>query len=144
MIKFINTADLLNVRNEVLRENRLTPKECRFQGDDAEGSFHLGYFDDATLVSIATFHRQNLTDYDGSGYQLRGMATVESHQGKGLGSRLVDFAMACLKDRQVNYVWCNARKKAVRFYQNMGFEIISEEFEIPIIGPHYVMHVKIQ
>ena len=33
---------------------------------------------------------------------------------------------------------------ALKFYRDCGFEIISEEFEVPGIGPHYVMYLKIQ
>ena len=42
MIKFINSTDILNVRNIVLRDNKLTPDECRFPTDEIEGAFHLG------------------------------------------------------------------------------------------------------
>ena len=35
MIKFITADDVLPLRNEVLREGRLTLDECRFLNDDA-------------------------------------------------------------------------------------------------------------
>jgi ribosomal protein S18 acetylase RimI-like enzyme len=72
------------------------------------------------------------------------MATYESHRGKGIGNQLVNFAIVYMRGQKVNHVWCNARKKAVRFYQNLGFEIISAEFEVPGIGPHHVLYLKIQ
>ena len=144
MIKFITVDDLLPVRNEVLRENRLTPDECRFPSDELSTAFHLGYYDADKLVCIASFHQQNYEGYAGKGYQLRGMATIKSHQGKGLGNQLLNFAIVYLRGQKANYLWCNARKKAMQFYQNTGFEVISAEFEIPVIGPHYVMYVKIQ
>ena len=144
MIKFIQTDDVLALRNEVLREGRLTLDECRFQNDDAEGTFHLGYFDNGQLVCVASFHPQNYKEYTGKAYQLRGMATRESHRGKGIGNQLVNFAIVYMRGQKVNYVWCNARKKAIRFYQNLGFEIISAEFEVPGIGPHHVLYLKIQ
>jgi predicted GNAT family N-acyltransferase len=144
MIRFIQTDDVLALRNEVLREGRLTLDECRFQNDDAEGTFHLGYYDNDQLVCIASFHPQNYKEYTGRAYQLRGMATSESHRGKGIGNQLVNFAIVYTRGQKVNYVWCNARKKAVRFYQNLGFEIISAEFEVPGIGPHHVLYLKIQ
>jgi predicted GNAT family N-acyltransferase len=40
-------------------------------------------------------------------------------------------------------LWCNAREKAVKFYQNNGFEIIGEPFEIEKVGTHYVMFKKL-
>jgi GNAT superfamily N-acetyltransferase len=149
MIRFISGADVLPVRNEMLREGRLSPEECVFSGDADEGSFHLGYVHEDQLVSIATFHRQPgavvLPVMEGrTGYQLRGMATLTRYQGKGFGNRLVNFAIVYLKGQKVNYLWCNARKKAFSFYQGLGFEFISGEFDVPGIGPHKVMYLKIQ
>jgi GNAT superfamily N-acetyltransferase len=144
MIRFIPVEDVLAIRNEVLRGGGLTLDECRFPGDEAEGSFHLGYFDQDKLVSIATLHQQNYGDFEGKAYQLRGMATLENYRGKGFGNQLINFAIVYLRGQKANYLWCNARKKAVRFYQNVGFETISNEFEVPVIGPHYVLYLKIQ
>jgi GNAT superfamily N-acetyltransferase len=144
MIRFIPVEDLLAIRNEVLRGGELTLDECRFPGDEAEGSFHLGHFDQDKLVSIATFHPQNYGDFKGKAYQLRGMATLENYRGKGFGNQLINFATVYLRGQKANYIWCNARKKALRFYQDVGFEIISNEFEVPVIGPHYVLYLKIQ
>jgi len=144
MIKFIEVEDLLPIRNEVLREGRLTLDECRFLSDKIEGAFHLGYYVGDELACIASFHPQTYGEYAGKAYQLRGMATTEKYRSKGLGNQLVNFAIVYLRGQKVNYVWCNARKKAAAFYKNLGFETISPEFEVPNIGPHYVMYVKIQ
>ncbi|MBV8389252.1 MAG: GNAT family N-acetyltransferase [Mucilaginibacter sp.] len=144
MIRFIRADDVLAIRNEVLREGRLTLDECRFPNDNAEGTFHLGYFDNDQLVCIASFHPQNYKEFQGKAYQLRGMATLESHRGKGIGNQLLNFAVVYMRGQKVNYVWCNARKKAVPFYINLGFEIMSDEFDVPVIGPHYVLYLKIQ
>lgn len=144
MIRFVEVEELLAIRNEVLRESKLTPDECRFPTDKVPGAFHLAYVVDSQPVCVASFHPQNYGEYTGLAYQLRGMATVEEYRGKGFGNQLVNFAIVYLRGQKVNYVWCNARKNAVRFYKNLGFEIISNEFEVPGIGPHYVMYVKIQ
>lgn len=144
MIKFITADDVLPIRNEVLREGRLTSEECRFVNDDAEGSFHLGYFVNEELACIASFHLQTYGEFKGKAYQLRGMATIEKYRGKGYGNLLVNFAITYMRGQKVNYVWCNARKKASGFYLSLGFEIISPGFDVPGIGPHYAMYVKIQ
>jgi GNAT superfamily N-acetyltransferase len=128
----------------VLRGGILTLDECRFPSDAVEGAFHLGYFMGNQLLSIASFHPQPYGEFMGTGYQLRGMATIESERGKGLGNQLLNFGIVYLRGLKANYIWCNARKKALPFYLNMGFEVISDEFEVPVIGPHYVLYVKIQ
>lgn len=144
MIRFITADDVLSIRNTVLREGKLTLEQCRLPTDEVDGAFHLGYFEGDELVCIASFHPEIYGQYTNRGYQLRGMATLESHRSKSLGNQLLNFAIVYLRGQKANYVWCNARKKALGFYQNMGFEIISEEFEVPNIGPHHVMYLKIQ
>jgi predicted GNAT family N-acyltransferase len=144
MIRFIEVEALLPVRNEVLREGRLKPEECIFPTDKIPGAFHLGYYVGEELACVVSFHPQSYGDFAGTGYQLRGMATIEKYRGQGMGNQLVNFAIVYLLGQKVNYVWCNARKKAVKFYQGIGFEIVSEEFDVPGIGPHYVMYVKIR
>ena len=144
MIKFIPVKEVLAIRNEVLREGKLTLDECRFPSDLNEGAFHLGNFEENTLVSIASFHPQNVEGHIGKGYQLRGMATVPAFQGKGKGNQLLNFAIIYLRGQQINYLWCNARKVALNFYAGIGFEIISDEFDVPGIGPHHMMYLKIR
>ena len=144
MIRFIAVEDLLEIRNEVLREGKLTLDECRFPTDNLTGVFHLGYYKNDKLLCIASFHPQNYGGFSGTGYQLRGMATVKEYRGQGIGNQLLNFAIVYLRGQKAGYLWCNARKKALQFYLNMGFEVISDEFEVPAIGPHYVMYIKIQ
>jgi predicted GNAT family N-acyltransferase len=40
-------------------------------------------------------------------------------------------------------VWCNARTPARAFYERAGFRTVSDEFELPEIGPHYVMELRL-
>jgi len=144
MIRFIPVEDTLAIRNDILRSGKLTLDQCRFPGDENPQSFHLGYFVDEKLVCIATFHPQDYKEYQGKGYQLRGMATLEAYRGRGIGNQLVNFAIVYLRGQKANYLWCNARKSALKFYVDLGFEIISDEFEVPVIGPHRVLYLKIQ
>ncbi|OAQ38638.1 GCN5 family acetyltransferase [Pedobacter psychrophilus] len=143
MIKFITTEQVLPLRNEILREGKLKLEECIFLNDDTESTFHLGYFEGDELVCVASFHSQRYEKFDGEAFQLRGMATASKYQGKGIGNKLVNFAIVYLRGQKINYLWCNAREKAVKFYQSLGFELVSDFFEIPGIGKHKVMYLKI-
>jgi predicted GNAT family N-acyltransferase len=144
MIRFIPVEDTLPIRNDILRGGKLTLDQCRFPGDEVEGTFHLGYFDNDKLVCIASFHLKNYEGYNGKGYQLRGMATLEQYRGRGIGNQIVNFAIVYLRGQKANYLWCNARKSALKFYIDLGFEVISDEFEVGNIGPHRVLYLKIQ
>ena len=144
MTSFITVDELLPMRTALLREGKLTNEQCRHATDSLPGAFHIGYHINSELVCIASFHPQGYRDFTGTGYQLRGMATVEEFRGRGIGNQVLNFGIVYLKGQNINYLWCNARKKALPFYLNMGFEIISDEFELPGIGPHYVLYVKIR
>ena len=144
LIKFISAEDTLPIRNEILRNGKLSLDECRFTGDVDEGSFNLGLFVEGKLVSIVSFHKRNHVDYYGKGYQLLGMATLNEHRGKGYGNKLINFAVVFLKRQKVEYVWCNARKITYHFYFRLNFKFISDEHEIPGVGPHRNMFLKIQ
>ena len=77
------------------------------------------------------------------GFRLRGMATDPAYAGQGFGAELINFALNELRSVHASYIWCNARKPAVGFYSRLGFEVISEEFDIPGVGPHYDMFSQI-
>ena len=142
MIKFITTDQALDLRSSELRGG-LERELCRFEGDDNAGSFHVGYFIEERLVCIATFHQQQREGFQGQGFQLRGMVTHPDFRAKGIGNQLLNFSFVYLRGQKANYIWCNARKIAYKFYLGMGFEFISEEFELPKIGPHRAMYLKI-
>lgn len=142
MIKFISTDQTLDLRSSELRGG-LDRTFCRFQGDDEPDSFHVGYTLDDALVSIGTFHKKPREEFSGTGYQLRGMATHPDFRGKGIGNQLLIFSIVYLKGLGADYIWCNSRKAAYKFYLSLGFEFISEEFELPEIGPHRAMYLRI-
>src|ERR1700709_386670 len=112
MIRFIKADEELPLRNEILREGKLSNDECRFLTDDLDGAFHLGYYVGDVLACVASFHPQSYGAFTGKGYQLRGMATLEPYRGKGFGNQLLNFGIVYLRGQKANYVWCNARKKA--------------------------------
>ena len=142
MIKFITSDQTLDLRSSELRWG-MDRSLCGFEGDNDPGSFHVGYFQGERLVSVATFHKQPKEGFAGVGYQLRGMVTHPEFQGKGIGNQLLNFSIVYLRGQQANYIWCNARKIAYKFYQGIGFEFISDEFDLPKIGAHRVMYLKI-
>ncbi|AOW19887.1 GNAT family N-acetyltransferase [Urechidicola croceus] len=141
-IKFVSPEQTYEIRREILRKN--IPLTEKIQGDFEDDTFHLGAFSNGILVSVATFMKDNHQYFSGFQFRLRGMATLEKVQGKGLGKQLIFKAEEFLKEKNVSILWCNARVVALKFYQNCGFETIGEEFEIPLIGGHYVMFKELK
>ncbi|TDQ08626.1 GNAT family N-acetyltransferase [Pedobacter metabolipauper] len=138
MIKYVLAEEVLPLRSMVLR-NGLAPDQCIFPTDEIAGIFHLGCFVEDQLISIATFFPEDYPEKGESGFRLRGMATNPEFAGKGYGAALIKFAAQELTSANASYIWCNARSSAVVFYKKQGYEIISDEFEVPGIGPHFNM-----
>ena len=143
-VKQIDFRDTYPIRHKMLRPGR--PIEtCHFEGDDDDLTFHLGAYVDETLASVASFFLKShpsITD-EAHQYQLRGMATLPEHQRKGLSRALLKTAFPIIQNNHVKLVWCNARVEAAGFYETVGFKKVSDIFEIPDVGPHYLMVKKI-
>lgn len=115
-------------------------ESCYFAGDDAAGTRHFGYFENDTLLGVASLYEaRDLAFADTQQAQLRGMAVLEGQQGKGIGQQLLETAESYARVNGYGLLWFNARENAVNFYKRHGFELSGERFEIPDVGPHYKM-----
>ena len=142
-IRQIDSKDTYKIRQKILRPDGEI-NECKFDGDDKEVTFHLGAFIDENLCSVASFYLDTHPDIkDEYQFRLRGMATLEDFQSQGLSRALLKTAFPLIKKNHINTLWCNARKSAIGFYEKVGFETISAEFDIPKVGPHVLMKKNI-
>ena len=137
----INVEEVRTIRQIVLRPG-MSPQTCIYPHDD-DGT-HFGAYLINTLVGIVSYYHQSHPDkFDPKAWRLRGMATLEEYRRIGVGKTLIEIGNKFVKQQGGNSVWCNARKSAVGFYEKFNFNVISEEFEIPLIGPHLVMVCKL-
>lgn len=142
-IRKISSEDTYPVRHPVLRRGRPLDS-CQFEGDDLETTFHLGLFLDDGLVGVATYLKNTNPRFSEEfQYQLRGMAVLESEQGKHLGKALLNDGENQLKEMKIDRLWCNARIGASQFYMRNGYAIVGEAFDIPQVGIHYLMSKKL-
>jgi GNAT superfamily N-acetyltransferase len=142
-IRRITAAETLPLRLEVLRPGR--PIEtARFPGDEADSTRHFGAFFDGQVVGIASVYRAEMPGMPGvAALQLRGMATAPTARGFGLGRALTFACADFARTSGAQILWCNARTTAIGFYQKLGFESVGDEFEIPDVGPHYRMRLRL-
>ena len=134
-IKEVSSEDVRPLRHTILRPNQ-DFSITDYPNDNDTSTFHLGLFAEDVLVGIASFYERNLELEASSGiWRLRGMAIDPDFQKMNLGSKLLEYAENKLKGQ--DFIWCNARVSAIPFYTKMGFEKISEVFEIEDIGPHF-------
>ena len=140
MIRFITAEETLPLRSLVLR-NGLPESECLFEHDKLSTTFHLGYVDEeGQIVCILTCMKENHGKLPKDAYRLRGMATHPDSRRKGYAAELLNAAITHLKTQlNIEYLWFNARTIAFPFYEALGFEFMSDEFDIPSIGPHREM-----
>ena len=94
-------------------------------------------------------HTDYMNEFGPRQWQLRGMASDPSVQGRGIGGRVLTFGLEELARRLAAagqasaVVWCNGRTGAQAFYQRHGFRPIGNLFETPGTGPHYVFWRKV-
>ena len=74
----------------------------------------------------------------GFGYRIRGMAVDEEFRGRGYGRLLMEGTQQLAREANTG-LWCNARVIAIPAYTSCGFAQVGEEFDIPNIGPHFVL-----
>jgi GNAT superfamily N-acetyltransferase len=129
--------EIVDLRHAVLRAG--LPREMAwFEGDGEPSTRHYGAFLDGRNVGCATLHLNHWLDEPA--WQLRGMAVAPDQQSTGLGRAILAFVEDDVKtNHTVRLMWCNARVPASRFYQRLGWQIVSEEFEVPTAGPHFRM-----
>ena len=137
----IAAEETIPLRLAVLRPG--LPREAAIFPEDAR-AVHFGAFHDSEIVAIASLHQENFPGEAGRGWRLRGMATAEGLRGQGIGSQLLRICLDYVAARDGAVLWCNARTEAATFYAKHGFATRGEEFQIPGVGPHFVMWIRVQ
>ena len=136
--------EIIDLRHAILRHG-LPRSEAVFDGDEAETSRHYAALSGSLdapdgVIGCATLH---LVAWRGEpAWQLRGMATAPGFRGRGVGRELMALLESdLLADRPTlpRLLWCNARVPALGFYQRQGWDVVSEQFDIPTAGPHFRM-----
>ena len=138
-IREISSKETTAIRSEVLRPGQPL-SACIYPHDDDEETFHIAAYKNDEQACIASFYKEKHPDIDAENqYRFRGMATLEKFRRQGIASALLSEAFDRIKKEGAEMVWCNAREIALDLYLNLGMEIASEQFDIPGIGPHYLM-----
>jgi GNAT superfamily N-acetyltransferase len=132
----IAARDTYPLRLEVLR-NDTPSQDVAFDVDDLPGTFHLGVRHASRVVAVSTWAPRPHGDQ--AAVQLRGMATLPSMQGRGIGAILLEAG--CTRAAAIApLVWARARDTAIEFYLRQGFTIEGEGFVDESTGkPHHVI-----
>jgi GNAT superfamily N-acetyltransferase len=122
---------MIDLRAQVLRPGK--PRTTAIFAEDHEPStMHFVALDPTgRVIGCTTLIAQ-------MGWQLRGMAVDPTWRGYGVGAAILERVHALVRRENVA-LWCNARLAAVGFYERCGWAIDGDGFDIPGIGPHFVM-----
>lgn len=136
-------ATVRPLRGEVLRPGQ-PAEQLAFAGDEEPETLHAAVLLDGDVVGIATVMREPCPRIERAhAWRLRGMATRPDVRGRGIGAALLGRCEAHVRDQGGRLLWCNARVGACRFYERAGYTVAGERFELPQIGPHYLMSKEI-
>lgn len=135
VVQRIPERDTVPLRHAILRAGQPL-SAVAMHGDDVAtwfGVLHNG----AVHGTIGLFDE---TSPEGdSQSRLRGMTTSKGIRGTGLGRLLVDALVDQVRDEGGDSMWCAARVEAAGFYEKLGFERVSEVYEVEDLGPHVRM-----
>jgi len=139
----ISAKETFIVRHPVLRPGKPI-ESCHFDGDNLPTTKHFGLFLDNKLTGVISIFetKNNLFDKKNQ-IQIRGMAVLENHKKKGLGSALVIYCETHYKKQNIDLIWFNARTEAVVFYEKMGYQKKGTAFDIQGVGEHIIMFKEI-
>ena len=133
-IKQVSLTDVLPIRHTVLWPND-TIESCIVEGDDS--ALHFSTSINREHVCVASIYQDGKQRF-----RLRKFATLEEHQGKGIGTNILTFIIQELGKQGATELWCDARDTALPFYQRFGFERRGDRFNKRGIF-YYKMHCDI-
>jgi GNAT superfamily N-acetyltransferase len=131
-VREIPIAATRQLRQAVLRPHQTLDD---LAAHEPPGAFAVGVFDLGELVAVGFVAPDGGPD----SWRVRGMATVPAARGRGAGSAVLDALVQHALDHGASRIWCNARTAALSLYERGGFAVVSDEFELPEIGPHFRM-----
>lgn len=139
-VERISPEDTHALRHLVLWPHLESPDVCVIDIDHRSDAMHFGVRVHHEIVAIGSFFHMTSPKIEATlPYRLRAMAVHPAHRGKDYGQALIREACQQLRQLDVDILWCDARLKAVPFYQRLGFHMLPEVYDVPRIGPHQFM-----
>jgi ribosomal protein S18 acetylase RimI-like enzyme len=135
----VRLEDVIELRHEILRSGQ-PRSSCYYPEDSYRHTIHYAASIDDLIVGCASVYKESHPDFTlKQSWRIRGMAVKETLQGQNIGTQLLETCINHAIKMKGDVIWCNARDNAVKFYKKRGFKIIGDEFELPNIGPHYLL-----
>ena len=131
-IKEVSIDQILPIRQQVMWPDK--PIDFVRVPEDEHG-IHFGLFVEENLISVVSVFIR------GQEAQFRKFATLEQFQGKGYGSKLLQYIFDFLEEKNTSRIWCNARISKAGFYQK--FRMKETEITFEKAGIDYVVMERV-
>jgi GNAT superfamily N-acetyltransferase len=135
LIRPISLEQTRRLRQAVLRPHQTLAEVAAAEAADA---FAVGAFDADELVAVGLV----APDGDPRSWRVRGMATAAHARGRGAGTAVLAALLRHADAAGAVRVWCNARTPARSLYERAGLRVVSDQFDLPEIGPHFRMELS--
>ena len=136
-VRSVPVAQTRGLRRAILRPHQSIQEML---DTEPEGAHAVGAFDGQELIATGLIGPDPKRG-PGS-WRVRGMATEPRARCRGAGTAVLAALLEHAQSEGASSVWCTVRTPACSLYERAGFRTISEEFELPGIGPHVIMELR--
>lgn len=126
-IKIVTSAKemeaVMSIRREVFIEEQAIPEEEEIDDKDEESKHYLLNYSDTEIGSARVRY------LDDNVAIVERVAILSGYRGYGFGKKLMLFILEDIKNtQQIKIVKLGAQAYAIPFYENLGFQVCSDEY----------------
>lgn len=112
------------------------------RGSEPQDAYAVGASEGDVLIAVGLIGPEPESGV--GSWRVRGMATEPASRGRGCGTAVLEALLDHARANGARTVWCTVRTPARPLYERAGFRALSDEFEIPDIGPHFAMELALE
>ena len=103
-------------------------------------AFAVGGFEGEELIAVGLIGPEG----EPGQWRVRGMATAREARGRGAGGAVLAALIGHARAHGAREVWASVRTPARTLYERAGFYADSDVYEVPRIGPHVLMRLRLR
>lgn len=126
------------LRYQLLRAPWNQPKGSEKDNMEDDSIHAIALDNDQTIIGVCRLQFNSKEES-----QIRYMAVADSHQGKGIGKKLVKYMENRAKQQGIQTMILHARENALPFYKKCGYTIIEKNYLMWGEIQHYLMGKKL-
>lgn len=109
---------------------------------DAKNEFFFAILNEKHVGFLKVRPENQLAEQEGNGFEIERIYLTNEATGRGVGRKLMEFAIEMASQQSKDYVWLKAMdssQNAIRFYESLGFEICgTSRLEFEQMKPEYL------